>query len=88
MSVFRPAQGDAVHLVAECRSTLTGRVYEIGTPARVVGARGAALTLEVTGLQGPCDTLHCAVADVAHEHVVRLRQPAAWYRRRPRGAIA
>ena len=87
MSVFRPAQGDLVHLVAECRSEWTGRIYEIGTPARVVGARGTTQTLEVAS-QARRDALHCSTADVAHERAARPRQATPWYRRRARaGAV-
>lgn len=87
MSVFRPAQGDLVHLVAECRSDWSGRIYEIGTPARVVGARGTTLTLEV-GAELHRDTLHCSAGDVAHERAARPRQATPWYRRRARvGAV-
>jgi hypothetical protein len=81
MSIFQPVQGEVVYLLAECRSPRTGHVYEIGTPARVVGARREVLTLE-TGDPAHRDVLECARDRVAHERAPRPRQATAWYRRR------
>lgn len=81
MSVFHPEQGDIVFLVTERRSERTGRLHEIGTRARVVGARSGLLTLEIDGLP-PRDSLVCTREDVSHVMSPRPRQATGWYRRR------
>jgi hypothetical protein len=86
MSVFRPTHGDLVHLTAECRSERTGRVYEIGTRALVIGARSDELTLEVGG-PVERDAVRCSSDEVSLDRAPRPRQVTPWYRRRrPLGA--
>jgi hypothetical protein len=83
VSVFRPVHGDLVHLTAECRSARTGRVYEIGTRALVIGARSGELTLEVGG-PAERDAVRCSAENVSLDRAPRPRQVTPWYRRRPR----
>jgi hypothetical protein len=80
VSVFQPLHGEIVQLLSECRSDRSGRVYEIGTRARVIGARTELLTLEI---EDPVsrDSLVCARASVAREGASRPRQATPWYRR-------
>ena len=73
--------GEIVRLLAECRSERSGRLYEIGTRARVVGARTELLTLEVEDTTQR-DSLVCARDVVAREGASRSRQVTPWYRRR------
>jgi hypothetical protein len=79
VSIFRPVLGEVVYLLSECRSERSGQVYEIGTSARVIGARSELLTLE-TGDPAHRDVLVCEPDHVTHAR--RARQPAPWYRRR------
>jgi hypothetical protein len=80
VSIFHPIQGEVVYLLTECRSPRSGQVYEIGTPARVVGARSERLTLE-TGDPAHRDVVVCTRDLVAHERAPRPRQSTPWYRR-------
>ena len=75
-----------MYLLGECRSTRSGQVYEIGTTARVIGARNELLTLE-TGDPAHRDVLVCVPDRVSHERAPRPRQTTPWYRRRAAGGL-
>jgi hypothetical protein len=81
VSVFQPVHGEIVQLLAECRSERSGRLYEIGTRARVVGARTELLALEVEDATQR-DSLVCAREVVLRDGASRRRQTTPWYRRR------
>jgi hypothetical protein len=81
VSVFQPVHGEIVQLLAECRSERSGRLYEIGTRARVVGARTELLTLEIEDATQR-DSLVCTRDAVAREGASRRRHVTPWNRRR------
>jgi hypothetical protein len=73
------APGSIVYLLVEVQSG--GHIHEIGSRARVVGAEGDALTLEV-GDGSYADTVSCPSAHVAAGAAKRER--ATWSGPRPR----